>query len=243
MTQVLTVSSQKGGVGKSTLVVQLAVCLHNQQKKVCVIDCDSDQGTVTRYLGNRERGNLPTPYHTTETNDVIAKVNEVAQYHDFVIIDTPGGKSPLAEAAHRLSNTIITVFNDSFADLDVLVRVDKADSRNITSREYSSHVWNERKLRLQEGRHPQDWLLVLNRVGQATKNRRQVMQLIERVSAQWGVQFAGVIKERVGYRNGFLAGRTPLDPQPDSLTVSHVSARQEIRRLVSLVRGPRAQGN
>lgn len=235
MTQVLTVSSQKGGVGKSTLVTQLAVCLHRQGKKVCVVDCDSDQGTSTRYLDNRSRHNLPTPDYTTEQDDIVAKVGKLVDNYNFVIIDTPGGKSPLASAAHRISDTIVSVFNDSFADLDVLVRVDQADSCNINSREYSSHIWDERKLRLQEGRYPQNWLLVLNRVGQATKNRQQVLRLIERVSANWGVYFAGAIKERVGYRNGFLVGRTPLDPQPEGLTVSHLSARQEVRRLVALI--------
>ena len=232
MARIITVSSRKGGVGKSTLTTQIAVYLHKKGKRVCIVDCDPGQGTVSRYLENRIEQGLPSPYCTSEGEDIVRKVKELTEYYETIIIDTPGGHSKLAEDAHRVSDTILTVFNDSFVDLDVLVRVQKD---NFMPRAYSEHVWGERKLRMQQQSQPQNWVLVLNRVGQMTRNRKHVTDIVEKVTKQWGITFGGLCKERVGYRDGFLSGRTPVDPQPGGLTASHVAARQEIRHLVSLL--------
>src|SRR3546814_12662354 len=47
-------ANEKGGTGKSTTAVHVAVALATQGHKVGVIDLDPRQRTVTRYLENRE---------------------------------------------------------------------------------------------------------------------------------------------------------------------------------------------
>lgn len=234
MAHIITVSSRKGGVGKSTLTMQIAVFLHKRGKRVCVIDCDPEQGTISRYVENRVVQGLPAPYCVGENQDVLARIKEVEKYYEVIVVDTPGGKSQLADNAHRVSNSILTVFNDSFVDLDMLVQIQNDQDQSFMPRAYSEHVWKERQLRTSNNSDPQNWILVLNRVGQLTKNRKNVLSAVEKVSKQWGIKFGGMCRERVGYRDGFLSGRTPMDPQPNGLTVSHVAARQEIRNLMSL---------
>ena len=235
MAQIITISSQKGGVGKSTLTVHLAVHLHNRGKKVCVIDCD-DQGTSLRYLENRKCNGLAVPHYFSKLHDIKTEVKSVSSQYDTIIIDTPAGRSESTDAAHSISDTILTVFNDSFADLDVLARIDNAKSRSLQPQNYSEGIWNHRKNKLASSGKPQNWILVLNRVGQVTKNRTKIMQLVDQVVAQWGVKFGGFVKERVGYRSGFLSGLTSLDPQSGGLTASHVSARIEIRQIAALLK-------
>jgi ribose-phosphate pyrophosphokinase len=50
---IITVSNEKGGTGKSTVSMHLAVTLMQEKFKVAVIDMDGRQGTLSRYVENR----------------------------------------------------------------------------------------------------------------------------------------------------------------------------------------------
>jgi len=52
---VIVVGNEKGGSGKSTTVMHLAVALLRQGRRVAVADLDARQGTISRYFENRRR--------------------------------------------------------------------------------------------------------------------------------------------------------------------------------------------
>jgi len=58
MAKVITIANQKGGVGKTTLTVNLGVSLARIGKRVCLIDCDP-QANLTMILGYHKPNNLP----------------------------------------------------------------------------------------------------------------------------------------------------------------------------------------
>ncbi len=66
---VIVVGNEKGGSGKSTTSMHLAVALMQQGYRVATIDVDGRQGTLSRYIANRELFNnklsrdCPIPEH------------------------------------------------------------------------------------------------------------------------------------------------------------------------------------
>lgn len=59
--QVLLIGSGKGGVGKSTVTMQLALALHLIGKKVGVLDADFNGPSLARFFGLNERSPFPGP--------------------------------------------------------------------------------------------------------------------------------------------------------------------------------------
>ena len=130
--RVIVVGNEKGGAGKSTITVHLAVALAHDAARVAVIDLDLRQQSTARFFASRTRWAeansvaLPHP-------DVVGDVADAASLEaalaaavgcDFVVIDTPGADTELARAAHQRADLIVTPMNDSFVDFDVLGVVD-----------------------------------------------------------------------------------------------------------------------
>lgn len=92
----ITVVNQKGGVGKTTLAVHLAVWLRERGLRVAVIDADG-QAASTRWIHAAE----PQITVVTETNAeaIIEQGSRLGETHDAIVGDGPAN---LAEATRAL---------------------------------------------------------------------------------------------------------------------------------------------
>ena len=262
---IIAVGNEKGGSGKSTTALHLAVYLLHQGHRVATIDVDSRQQTLTRYIRNRrttlESGarSIPMPKHVhlpTAWGDSIRE-NQVIERDiftkalaglrdevDYIVIDTPGFDGNLARLAHGFADTLITPVNDSMIDLDVLARVDPVSGEPIETSPYSRNVQKARAERLAATGTGIDWVLMRNRISNlGSRNASQVQTVIERVAARLGCRVADGIAERMIFRSLFPVGMTVFDPLEADLlggapSMSHVNARQEYRSLVAALRLP-----
>lgn len=92
---IIAVVNQKGGVGKTTLAVHLAVWLHEQGRRVAFIDADG-QSSSTRWIRTAEPG---VALHTeTGADAIIEKANDLRSRFDVVVADGPANLSESTRA-------------------------------------------------------------------------------------------------------------------------------------------------
>jgi chromosome partitioning protein len=267
-THVIAVGNEKGGSGKSTTALHLAVYLLHQGHRVATIDVDSRQQTLTRYIRNRRNTvegsgrDIPLPKHVhlpTAWGDSIRENQRVELdiftraldglrgAVDFVVIDTPGFDGNLARLAHGAADTLITPINDSMIDLDVLARIDPKTGEPLEASPYSRNVQKARAERQSRTGRSIDWVLMRNRISNlGSHNASRVQGVVERLAQGLGCRVADGIAERVIFRSLFLTGMTVFDPLDADLlggapSMSHINARHEYRALVAALRLPQRQ--
>ena len=263
MAHIIVVGNEKGGSGKSTTSMHVAVALVRMGHRVGALDLDLRQKSFARYIENRvayvERQGLTIAspdYHDLPVAEgaalqpgensfdhrLSAAVAELEGTSDFIIIDCPGSHTRLSQVAHSLADTLITPLNDSFIDFDLLARVDPETGKVKGPSIYSEMVWNARQLRAQAGLRPIDWIVLRNRLGpQQMHNKKKVGAALEDLSRRIGFRVAPGFSERVIFRELFPRGLTVLDLKDtgvDQLNLSNIAARQELRDLMKEIRLP-----
>jgi chromosome partitioning protein len=251
---IVVLGNEKGGTGKSTLAMHLIVHLLYQKYRVGSIDVDGRQGTLSRYLENRlqtqqaRRQDLPLPQHhriqrSQATDHAQAVEEDTAAFQaalgdlakqDFIVVDTPGSDTFLSKIAHSCGDTLITPLNDSFIDLDLLVRLDSLSQKVLRPSTYAETVWEQRKARASRDGQQIDWIVLKNRTAHLfTRNKEQLDQVLGALAKRIGFRLASGFGERVIFRELFVSGLTLLDLESAGipLTLSHVAARQELRSL------------
>ena len=262
---VIVLGNEKGGSGKSTTAMHIAVALLKAGQRVATIDLDSRQKTFTHYVENRRDSaqrmgvalEVPEHYAIARSDGVrvdeneaaefagfAAAINEVEHTHDFVVVDTPGNDTYLMRLAHSMADTLVTPLNDSFLDFDVLGTIDADDLRGHgrqplradgALRPAPAPYRRWRADRLDRGAQPPR----AARLAQQEDGRR--MPRPPRVAARFPpdgrILRAGRVPrilplwpDRAGQLDESTLGQKP--------NLSHLTARQEVRRLIDALKLP-----
>jgi chromosome partitioning protein len=256
--KVIVIGNEKGGTGKSTISVHMAVYYMLSGKKVATIDLDGRQGTLTRYIENRiafrknNHSNLCIPEHLVVTPSPIVdaeivnedemhlteEIQNLRHEYDFIIIDTPGTFNYLSTAGHNNADILITPINDSLIDLDVLAHVD-VETRHIKEpSHYAELVWDIKKYRSQKRMSALKWFIVRNRLSfLKSKNRKLIDSLLDELAPRLDFKIVPGLSERIIYREMFLDGLTLFDlnslDESFEMSLSHVSAKNELHQMFS----------
>lgn len=246
---VIVLGNEKGGSGKSTTAVHVAMALLTSGLSVKAIDCDHRQRTTSRYFENRlswsvrqDLGLCAPEVSVLEGEEQDRLDAEIDGGFDVVLIDTPGRDSGVGRAAIARADTLITPINDSFIDFDLLGHVDADDYRVVRPSFYAELVWKARQKRARADGGTVDWVVLRNRLSMLeARNRRHVGAALEELSKRVGFRVVPGLSERVVYRELFPRGLTLLDAEllPNA-AISHVAARAELRELMAALQLPLA---
>jgi chromosome partitioning protein len=260
---VVVMRNEKGGAGKSTIAMHVAIGLMNFGQRVATIDLDVRQKTLTHYVENRRlwarhsASRLATPTHfcvargstqnlqdneTIEFGGFVDALTAVEQDHDFIVVDTAGSDNHLTRLAHSMANTLVTPLNDSFVDFDVLGTVDPATYAVTGESHYAKMVREARQQRRVADGVQMDWLVVRNRLSMLdSRNRQRIMKGLGELALRLGFRSADGLAERLVYRELFPRGLTALDELNEKTlgtrpNLSHLTARHEILSLIEKLR-------
>jgi chromosome partitioning protein len=262
---VVVLGNEKGGSGKSTMAMHIAVALLKAGQRVATIDVDSRQKSLTHYVENRSawaiRARLPlevpTHFCIARAEGLRVDDNEASEFsrfaeaimatehsHDFIVIDTPASDSYPMRLAHAMADTLVTPLNDSFVDFDVLGTVDPQTFAVTGTSHYADMVRDARRHRRSADGGSTDWVVVRNRLALiGSRNKRIVGESLNELGLTMGFRFVEGLAERVIYREFFPRGLTALDQIDESTlgtrpNASHHTARQEVKQLVEALKLP-----
>src|SRR5690606_25436613 len=184
---------------------------------------------------------VPLDLADTDDNALDAVIAEAVERADFLIIDSPGSATGLSRAAHAWADTLITPLDDSFADLEVLGRVDPATSGVVELGPYAELVAAARESRAAFSSRPMDCVALRNRLApRDTRNTRRMTDALVALSRRLGFRGAPGLADRLLFREQFLAGLmlsvVPVAGTGQALPMPHVAARQELRARFDALR-------
>ena len=256
---IIVLGNEKGGAGKSTLAMHVAVALLNLGQRVATVDLDLRQKSLTCYIENRRAWakrsgrELVLPDHhcvprgttqkledneTIEFAGFVDILTMVEQTHNFIVIDTAGTDTHLTRLAHSMANTLITPLNDSFVDFSVLGIVDPETYSIIGESHYARMVREARQQRRLADGAQLDWVVVRNRVSALeSRNMQRIARGLGELATRLGFRMTEPLGERVIYREFFPRGITALDKLDEKTlgarpVLSHAMARRELMSLL-----------
>jgi chromosome partitioning protein len=252
---IIVVGNEKGGSGKSITAMHVVIGLLRLGLKVASIDLDIRQGTLSRFIENRQKHNLkagghklPMPEHfTTDAMPGIKWLDDlmadISKRFDAIVIDTAGSDSELSRRGHSYADTLMTPLNDSLIDLDILAHVDVETQKIANPSQYAEMVFEQKIIRAQRDGGSIDWIVLRNRLSNLdARNKRLVGNLLADLSRRVGFRVIAGFGERVIFRELFLKGITMMDLRDGdgeiSLSMSHVAARHEVRNLINAINLP-----
>ena len=201
----IAILSQKGGSGKTTLALHLAVAAHQDGKTAVVADLDEQASATIWHKARKDPLPHVQPTHSAALEQFAAEAER--QGVDFLFIDTaPQSDKPAINAAEA-ADMILIICKPSVMDL-------RAIQNTI------------RLTRLADLRPGAKVFTVLTQIEPFGKLHEEARKTLNKLGVN---VLSDGLGRRVAYHHGLIDGRTALEYEPEG------KAAQEVRTLYKKV--------
>lgn len=200
---VIAVAGLKGGVGKSTIAINLATTLHRAGHRVLLVDTDT-QGTLRDWASRAEQqGHDVPPVISMEARMLVRDLPRVTRDFAVVIVDTPARLGSEARAAMVASDLVLLPVVPGAPDVWALRQTVElfTEARDLRADLRAS--------------------VILNQAEPRTRLSALALEALER--AELPVLDA-VLCHRVAYGEATLAGRGVVEYAPSSPAADETKA-------------------
>ena len=117
---IILVGSQKGGPGKTTIAVNLAVEYARRGDDVCLVDADPQRSAARWHADREEQGHEPAIACVEKIGSIHQTLQDLATRYDVVIVDVAGKDSKEMRTGMTAADKLVVVVRPSQLDLDTL---------------------------------------------------------------------------------------------------------------------------
>jgi chromosome partitioning protein len=216
----VAVLNHKGGVGKTTLAVNLAAAAHLGGERAIVVDLDT-QGSALDWSAERSPGSKLDGLAVARADKALTlpRFREIVAGYDVALLDGPPRLGDITRAAAVAADLVLIPLRpgafDWWASSETLDLLDSADA-----------------VRAELGRDPVRRMFVLN----ATDVRTRLARSAQEALAKVGELAPVIIAPRIAYAEAATQGEAVLTLPPDGTVkaldaVKDPAAADEVRRL------------
>lgn len=206
---IITVSSFKGGVGKTTISQNLAIAYAMDGREACIIDADKNNKGSTNWYAERPDDLPSVPVFASQDDKTIIKdIDEHSRHYELVFIDCPPVSEVITSRAIAKSDLVLVPLNpNSGSDESALF-------------DFMEHI-QQLRARLDA---PIPTYVVVNMMRSTTLNSF-IVDTVRSRSAEYGISLMeATLNQRTAYGEANYQGKSVLewmDPK----------AKEEVRAL------------
>jgi chromosome partitioning protein len=204
---VISVTNLKGGVGKTTVSVNVAVGLALKNYSVCLVDSDREQRSATEWRDNRTVGNPQITVVSVSEKQFTSEIKALRDKFDIVLIDGVPQLSELAQYTIGVSDLVIIPITPSLID--------------YRGFETFFRKYKEIKTMKEEMGGRVKGAVLINRV----QRNRLVNEIPDAVQSYGITLFKNRLVDRLAYKDTFTEGLSVLEYKDEK-------AKEETRQLI-----------